>query len=241
MPSFKLPNVITSKDLITWDLFPVKNSTVASTLILLQDLEASDDIINFLLRNIKWTGYYYNDVDNKLKIGYNLKGNQESPGLTEADAFNLWIADFKDKERKFKKQMTLDTLSQSQYDGLLSLFYLTGDFYSVGTDTRKFQLREYIENRKWEYISTALTIAGGNQRPLRQSEGKIIMLADYGLPKARNLIKEQSLQELVKRYPNRFINEKAKAQAEYVYFAETQRFLPNMSESRKRLLANLLK
>ena len=68
MPSFKLPNVITSKDLITWDLFPVKNSTVASTLILLQDLEASDDIINFLLRNIKWTGYCYNDVDNKLKI-----------------------------------------------------------------------------------------------------------------------------------------------------------------------------
>ena len=240
MPTFKLPNIISNNDLISWDLFPVKDAALASTLIPLQNLEASSDIINFILRNIKWTGYCYNGIDNKLKIGYNLQGSEDIQGLTEADAFNLWIADFKDKERKFKKQMTLDSLSQSQYDGLLSLFYFTGDFYSVGTNDRKFQLREFINDKKWEYVSTALTITGGDQRPIRQHEGKIIMLADYGLQKSRDLIKEQGLQELVKRYPDRFINAKAKEQAEYVYFAETKRFLPNMSESRKRLLASLL-
>lgn len=241
MSVITLPNTITSKDLISFDLFPVANAQAATELVPLKNLEASDKILNYAIRHIKWSGYSYTSIDKKTKIGYNLSVETEGDGLTESSAYNLWIDDWKEKERKFKKIFPLDACTQSQYDGLLSLYYFTGEFASVGTEIRKFKLSEYIQNRQWEYVATAMTLAGGKNRVMRQGEAKIIMLADYGIPKDRTLIKEQGLQELVKKYPDRFISDKAKAQAEYVYFAETKRFLPNMSESRKRLLAQLLK
>lgn len=239
MPVFTLPNVITEKDLISFDLFPIMDQDAAQTLVPIKYLEASDKLINFMLRNIKWRGHVYLDSDNQQKIGYNLSKGIESFGLTESDSYDLWIEDFKDKERKFKKVMVLDNLSQSQYDGLLSMYYLTGDYTSVGTDTRKFKLFEDIKSRRWEYVATAMSNSG-KDRVMRQNEAKIIMLADYGVPKDRSLIKEQSLQDIVKRYPDRLLNDQARAQAEYVYYAETGRFLPKTSESRKRILARQL-
>lgn len=241
MPSYVLPNTVSSKDLISFDLFPVKDNSLVSNLIPKQNLEASDNIINFILRNLKWYGYKFLDIDSNTKIGYNQSTSLDSKGMTEESAFNNWIGDFKELERKFKRQLLLDNLSQSQYDSLLSMFYFTGSFISVGTPKRTFDLSEFIKNRQWEYIATAMTLSGGKGRTLRQSEAKIMMLADYGITKDRSLIKQQGLQELVKRYPDRFIDNKAKEQAEYIYFAETKRFLPNMSESRKRLLAQELK
>jgi hypothetical protein len=178
-------------------------------------------------------------VDNREKIGYNLEVGLDSYGLTEADAYRIWIEHFKDVERKFKKVMVLDRLSQSQYDGLLSMYYMTGDYTKVGTDIRKFNLFDDIKNRKWDYVASAMSNSGAD-RIMRQNEAKIIMLADYGVPKDRSLIKEQSLQDIVKRYPSRLLNDTSRAQAEYVYYAETGRFLPKTSDSRKRILARQL-
>jgi hypothetical protein len=239
MPTFTLPNVVTAGDLIAYDLFPVLDRDAVSDVVLIKYLEASDKIINFLLRNIKWRGYVYLDVDNREKIGYNLEVGLDSYGLTEADAYRIWIENFKDVERKFKKVMVLDRLSQSQYDGLLSMYYMTGDYTKVGTDIRKFNLFDDIKNRKWDYVASAMSNSGAD-RIMRQNEAKIIMLADYGVPKDRSLIKEQSLQDIVKRYPSRLLNDTARAQAEYVYYAETGRFLPKTSDSRKRILARQL-
>ena len=135
--------------------------------------------------------------------------------------------------------MPIDTLSQSQYDGLLSLYWFTNDIASVGSEDRKFRIFEFIEEKKWDYVSTAL-ILNGLKRSERQAESKIIMLADYGQYKDRSLIKEQGIQQLVKEYSTFQLTDKQKAQAEYVYYAETSRFLPNLSESRKRSLVNQL-
>ena len=55
-----------------------------------------------------------------------------------------------------------------------------------------------------------------------------------------NSIKEQGIQQLVKEYSTFQLTDKQKAQAEYVYYAETSRFLPNLSESRKRILVKQL-
>lgn len=239
MPTFTLPNVVTAGDLIAYDLFPVLDRDAVDTIVPIKYLEASNKIINFLLRNIKWRGYVYLGVDNREKIGYNLEVGLDSYGLTEADAYRIWIENFKDVERKFKKVMVLDRLSQSQYDGLLSMYYMTGDYTKVGTDIRKFNLFDDIKNRKWDYVASAMSNSGAD-RIMRQNEAKIIMLADYGVPKDRSLIKEQSLQDIVKRYPSRLLNDTARAQAEYVYYAETGRFLPKTSDSRKRILARQL-
>lgn len=240
MGVYKLPNVITKDDLIPFDLFPVADPIAAREIVNIRYLEASTKLINFLLRNIRWKGYQYtNSIDNTTKIGYNLTVGINSDGLTEDAAYTLWITDFKEVERKFKKLFILDSLTQSQYDGLLSMYYLTGEWAKVGTDERKFNLVDDIKNRRWEYVATAMSHSGVN-RITRQDEAKIIMLAEYGIELDRISIKEQSLQDIVKRYPSRLPNDTAREQAEYVYYAETGRFLPNMSESRKRILVRQL-
>ena len=163
----------------------------------------------------------------------------ESDGVTEASAYTNWIERFKDKERRFKKLLPVNSLSQSQYDGLLSLYWFTSSITTVGNDDRQFRIFDFIEEKKWDHVATAM-ILGGQKRVQRQAESKMIMLADYGQYKDRSLIKEQGIQQLVKEYSTFQLTDKQKAQAEYVYYAETSRFLPNLSESRKRLLVKQL-
>lgn len=237
--TFTLPNVITEKEVINYyDLFSVLDNSAANTIVDIKYLEASEKLLNFVIRNTGWWGYK-KTVDSQVKIGYNTNVDVNGKGQTEKDSYNIWIEQFKDCERRFKKLFPLKTLSQSQYDGMLSLYWFTGDFANVGTDERKFYLLDFIKQRKWDYIATSM-VHSGNNRLVRQNEAKIIMLADYGVTKDRVTIKEHSIQQLVKEYPNRMIDDVAKEQAEYVYFAETKRFLPGMSESRKRLLSKQL-
>jgi len=239
MATYTLPNTISKEDLLPFDLFPVADITLAKTLVPIKNLETSPAMMNLMLRNIGWKGYAYKDVDNVTKIGYNLVDGVDSVGLTEATAFDKWIKNFKDAERRFKEIFVLDSLSQSQYDGMVSMYYFTGDWTRVGTEKRTFQLYDYVKNREWEYVATAMTNSGEN-RIQRQLEAKVIMLADYGVAKDRLLIKKQGIQEIANRYPTRMLDDRSRAQAEYVYYAETKRFLPNMAESRQRILSSQL-
>jgi len=239
MATYTLPNTITKEDLLPFDLFPIADNTLARTLVPIRNLETSPAMINLILRNIGWKGYAYLDVDNVIKIGYNLIDGVDGDGLTEEDAFNKWIKVFKDAERRFKEVFILESLSQSQYDGLVSLYYLTGDWTRVGSEQRTFQLYDYVKDREWQYVATAMTNSGIN-RVQRQLEAKVIMLADYGVAKDRSLIKRQGIQEIANKYPTRLLDDRSRTQAEYVYYAETKRFLPNMAESRQRILSSKL-
>lgn len=239
MATYTLPNTITKEDLLPFDLFPIADNTLARTLVPIRNLETSPAMINLILRNIGWKGYAYLDVDNVIKIGYNLVDGVDGEGLTEESAFNKWIKVFKDAERRFKEVFILDSLSQSQYDGLVSLYYLTGDWTRVGSEQRTFQLYDYVKDREWQYVATAMTNSGIN-RVQRQLEAKVIMLADYGVAKDRSLIKRQGIQEIANKYPTRLLDDRSRTQAEYVYYAETKRFLPNMAESRQRILSSKL-
>jgi hypothetical protein len=234
MPSFNLQSTVDSKNLIDFGLFTVLDSTATTTQIPLAQLEASDELINLKIRTAKWLGYSKNSV-----IGYKRTIGLTSDGLTEAEAYTIWIEEFKDKERAFKKQFPLTTLSQSQYDALLGLYADTGSFTTVGNKTRQFQLLDFISDKKWDYVATALTLSGAD-RLSRQAEAKILILADYGTYKNRSHIKEEGIQILVKDYTIGQLTDEQRKQAEYVYYAETKRFLPNMIESRKRLLAKQL-
>lgn len=230
---FKLPNELTINDLVEFDLYTKQSDTMVETLVDLKNLEASEDLKNFVLRQGKWRGYQYGSVGN-YQIGYGTKQKVNDIGLLESEAFNYWIEDFKVKERKLKGIIgNIAQLSQTQYDALVSLYYHTGSIYSVGTSTRTFQIKNYIETKQWQWFASALVLSGF-QRNIRQGEAKIMMLGDYGRTKSRTIIKAEGIQEIRQLYPNRFVNDKAKEQAEYIYYAETKRFLPKMSQSRMR-------
>jgi hypothetical protein len=234
MPSFNLKSVIDSSNLIDYGLFTVIDSSAVNTLIDLKDLEASDKLINIKIRNTKWLGYAKSSV-----IGYKTNTQLTGNGLTESEAYTLWIEIFKDKEKAFKRQFPLEKLSQTQYDAMLGLYFDTGTFHKVGPESRQFNILEHIQDRKWNYVATALTLNTLNRRD-RQPEAKLLMLGDYGPYRDRSYIKEEGLQTMLKEYVSNQLNDIQKKQAEYVYYAETKRFLPNMIESRKRILANLL-
>ena len=240
MADITLPNKLTDKDLVEFELFTVKNSEYVNTQIPLKNLEASDDVLNFMLRQTQWRGYsYIVPGTTTTLIGYGTSENLNSiSGLTESQAYSDWISRVKDSEKKLKRQFPLDKLTQSQYDGLVSLFYSTGSFTSVGSDVRKFQLGNFIKQEEWNYLATAL-INSGTNRARRQAEAKIIMLGDYGIYKDRSLMKESGLQDIRQQYPDGFTTTVSKKQAEVVYYAETGLFLPQLTMSRMRELVKL--
>lgn len=234
MKDIILPAVINESTLVEFDLFPNKDPQLVSTQILLKNLEASAELINFVLRQISWHGFYTGDEIKK--IGYGNTTEVNGKGLTEAEAYSIWLDDFKSKERKFKTILPVKTLSQTQYDALLSLYYHTGTVSYIGSDVRRFDILDYIKEGKWNYVGTAM-VNSGHQRLLRQQEASILMTAYYGRQKSRLEIKEVGIQEMRKQYPT--MNEVQQKQAEYVYYAETRRFLPNMPEIRKRQVVKL--
>ena len=235
-----LPNTISSTQLIETDLFTVLDDTAVNTLVDKTNLEASDSIIQFMSGNTGWLGYKHDTKTGVTRIGYNTKDQQvvQGPGLLETEAYSYWIADVKAKERIFKKNLALDTLSQTQYDALFSLYYRTGDFTKVGSEFRKFDIGPYIRDRAWVYIGTALLLSG-QFRKQTQRESRILLFADYGTLKTRAIIKEEGIQQIRSDYPDRMLDATARAQAEYVYFKETNRFLPNLTQSRKRQIVQL--
>lgn len=238
MPYFSLPHTLTEKDLNNYNLFVVQDSSALNDKINVKYLEASDNILNLNIRNTGWTGYNIS-LDNNITIGYNLTEGTDSQGLTEEHAYSIWIDNWKEKERQFKKLLPLDTISQARYDALLSMYVNTGTFKTVGSEKRKFDIYDYIVNEQWQWVATAMS-KSGIDRFMRQQEAKVMMLADYGQYVSRENIKSQGLQDLVKNYPKLMHDDKSIQQAEYVYFAETKRFLPNMSESRKRIISKQL-
>ena len=239
MPTFVLSNTITEDTLVDYTIFTVKNSDRVNNLQPIKNLEASDELINFIIRTEDYVPYAYLDVDGITKIGYNLSIETNGNGLTEQEAYTIFIDQLKIAERKLKQLLPIDTITQSQYDALLSLYFRTGDFKKVGTDIRKFNIYEFIKERKWNYVATALTNSGNN-RTIRQTEAKILMLGDYGSMKRRHFIKAASLKKLERDYPAKMLTDQIKIQAERVYFVETQRFLPGMTQSRKRFISKQL-
>lgn len=240
MADITLPNTITEKDLIEFDLFTVKNKSYVNDKIILANLEASPECLNFMLRQTYWSGYsYVKPGTNTTVIGYGTTEDVKSiTGLTEEQSYSYWIAGVKETEKKLKRQFPLDKLTQSQYDGLVSLFHSSGSFTEVGSTVRRFQISNFIKQEKWNYIASAM-INSGTDRARRQAEAKIIMLGDYGIFKDRSLIKEAGIQDIRKKYPEDIQSNLAKKQAEVVYYIETGRFLPQLTMSRMRELVRL--
>ena len=220
-----LPNTITPSNLIDYSRWTIDDTAVVETEQELRVLEASSDIINFALRRFEWR-CYKTALDNHTQIGYNTINDKiNGVGLLESEAYSEWLEDFKTTERKFKRLISIKTLSQSQYDALLCLYYFTDDFTKVGTTARTFDLTKWIIDKKCN-------------RLLTQPLATIMMLGDYGSRTERALLRERGLQILRKEYPA-LTDKVARQQAEYIYYAETKRFLPNLTQARKRQIVTI--
>lgn len=234
MKKVVLPTTITEENLVEFELYTPLDRDLVTNKIPLKNLEASTSLIGLSLAQRRWKGYSYNDGADR--IGYGTTRDVDGVGLTEEQSYSDWLEDFKNTERKFKKNVPLAEMTQTQYDALLSMYYNTGTLRFTGTELRQFPIFEYIKQEQWNYVATALVNSGDN-RLLRQTEARIMMLGDYGKIKSRVDIKESGIQDMRKRYTK--LNDLQKRQAEYVYYSETRRFIPNMPEMRKRQIVTL--
>jgi GH24 family phage-related lysozyme (muramidase) len=234
MPNYVVrPTTVTTEMLKDFSLYPVTDKIAITEEKEIRILEASPLLLNFALRQFKWIPYQYTDSEGTKRIGYNTTKHNDGIGLTESQSYSYWLEDFKNKERRFKSLFPLDKMTQAQYDAMVSLHYFTGRFEYVGTNICKYDLRTYINEQKWDYIATAF-IYNGASRMRTQAEAKIMMLGNYGRYTDRSLLKENGIQLIRGNYPNRINDAAAKQQAEYIYYIETRRFLPGLTQSRKR-------
>lgn len=232
MTDFKLDNTISASDLIEFDMFPVADTQLVRQEIPLLNLEASEAAINYALRQSRWRAHAYRE-DDAVRIGYGTTSDVDGLGLTEEQAYSYWIADFKDSERKFKRLVGLDSMPQAAYDALVCLYFLTGSFKQTGSEARRFTIVDYIRNKQWNYVATALVLSN-NKKTQRQREAAILMLADYGKQVSRQSLRARGIQEMRSLYPERLLDDRARRQVEYVYYVETSRFLPKLTQSRQR-------
>jgi len=205
----------------------------------LDNMEASDEILNFNLRRSGWLPYKRRENGTNI-IGYNSVKNLDGDGYTELQSWNDWISDWKTKEKQFKKLFKISELTQSQYDAMLSLYYNTGNFQYIGSEVAKYDIRSYLENGDWDYIATAL-VNNGADRMRTQAEAKVLMLGFYGKYISRSKLLQNGLEVLRKNYPTRIKDAVSKRQAEYIYYVETGDFLPGLSQSRMRQIVEQAK
>lgn len=236
MTDYVLDNSLSEKDLIEFDLFNIMDQESVENEILIKDLETSEPAINYALRQNRWRSHAYN-TSNGIRIGYGTTDSLDGLGLTEDQAYSHWIAGFKNTERTFKKIIGVEKMPQSKYDALVCLYFLTGDIKYTGSAVRKFRILEYIRNKQWDYVATALALSNNNKAQ-RQREASIMMLADYGQQVNRQNLRTRGIQEMRSLYPDRLLDDRSRRQVEYIYYLETGRFLPKLTMSRQRQIVN---
>lgn len=225
---------------IQWEIFQPTNRFKTDFKVLTPSIACSEELIPIVLANSRFRMYRYTDsITNLYKIGYGYGDTSTVYGMTESEAYGEWIAEFKKKESNLQKQLPLPSITASQFDALLSLYFLTGSWRTIEADEGTYDLNSAIKNQQWSLVADM--IANGKvDRNQRQLEAKILMLGDYRTDKTRNWLRNEGVQYTRTTYIRGITDQLAKKQAEIAYYRQTMgAFLPNLTENKKRQISNL--
>jgi hypothetical protein len=225
---------------IQWETFSNVDRFKSDFKVLTPLVQCSDELIPIVLSNSRFRMYRYQDtVTNFYKIGYGY-GNSNTPyGMTESEAYGEWIAEFKKKESSLQKQLPIPSITVSQFDALLSLYFTTGSWRTIESDEGIYDISSAIKNMQWSLVADM--IANGKvNRTQRQLEAKLLMLGDYRTDKSRNWLRNEGIQYTRTTYIRGITDALAKKQAEISYYRQTMgTYLPNLTENKKREISNL--
>lgn len=198
----------------------------------------SEEAKLLILSNNRFRMFRYLDENGIYKIGYGYGNPDKRDGYTEAEAYGDWIKELKRKENILQKQLPLLSLTQSQFDAILSLYFLTGDWKKINGVEGTYDILSAMRNNDWLTIANMLANATDN-REQRLKEARMIILADYYTEKDRTWLRNEGIQYTRTQYVNTIADTLAKRQAEFAYYRQTNgAFLPNMREIRKREIVN---
>ena len=212
-----------------WEDYTVLDEDLYETEIYIDSVFASDTLVLVALNNFKYNGY-----NGK---GYSV--GAATRGITEEEAYNIWIEDFRRKERNLIRQLKsfgLNEMSQSVFDGLLLYYLLAENFTIVYAMEGQYNLRDHIANKNWDTVAgMILRDHASRQNSIRAAT--ILRLADYGNPKTRGWLRANGIFEMRASNQIGLLSGDQLARARFSYYAETLEFLPLTPNSIKRDIA----
>lgn len=207
-----------------WDVnFPIEKALI----------QASFGITEMILANHRYRMYRYLDETNRFKIGYGYGNPDVRYGYTEEEAFAAFMKELKKKERDLQSQLPLATISQTNFDALLSLYFQTGKWRTVDSNEGTYDLYNTILTERWT-LAADMIANGKTDRQMRFAEARVMKLADYGSSRDRFWLRTDGIYDARNAYKAGISDPVARRQAEYAYYRTTGGFLPNMPELKKR-------
>ena len=216
---------------VVWDDFVVQDKTVYDTQLDIANVTSSETVELTALNFHRYNGYS--------GVGYG-ESNFDR-GITEQEAYDDWILTWNREQSKFKKQLIglgLNSVSQSMYDSLVMLHWVTGKFLNVQADEGIYDTRDAIVRKDTDLLANMITRSQVNRSKCRIA-ANIVRLVDYGPSKNRAWIRQNGIYSMRRNNEVGLLDEQQLQRARFAYFAETGNYLPYTPEGRKREISKL--
>jgi len=169
----------------------------------------------------------------KLVTGYGYTNPSENTGPTESEAYTHWRKAVFAKQKSLIVQLPVKTISQAQFDALLSLYFSTGSWRTVQGTEGLYNIERAIKGNQWKLVADM--IANGSQDSSRRlKEARALVLADYYTSQNRIWMLREARGHTVTEYTRGLLDTTQVKQVEVAYYREYDTFLPNMTEGRKQ-------
>lgn len=229
---------------IQWDTFTVRDNFRVGLDVGIRVLQTSAEMIELILaNNFDYRMYrYYSTDEETYKIGYGY-GNSDLPyGMTEDEAYGEWIKEFKKREDQLARQLPVNFLSQSRFDALMSLYFLTGKWRTIPSTTvpGSYDILGAIKLGNWEAVANMISDCSIDRKQ-RLTEARVMMLGDYSSQKTRRSVRIDGIQYARSQYAGGLITDSfTRKQAEFAYYRQTGGgYLPNTPMLRKMQIKKL--
>lgn len=232
--------IVDSKYRIPWQDFRVKNLYYTQSTNPPYIMQASEEIIPVILNNFRYRMYkYFDEPSNQFKIGYGYGNPNDQKGMTEPEAYSLWISELRKKQVLLRNQIPFLYVTQSQFDALLSLYFQTGSWRIVQSREGTYDLLSAIKENSWQ--AAADMIANGSvKRDARMREARVMMLGDYSVERTRTNLRREGIEYTRTQYIQGIDDSFTRRQAQIAYFRQTNgAWLPNMSQAEKSVVVNM--
>lgn len=212
---------------INWDGFRVKDASSTETEIDMTILFASDKLILTALNLSKYSGY----------SGKGYGEGVATRGVTEQEAYDIWLNVFHTEQRVMKKKlegMGILTLPQSVYDGLMLFYWATREITHVTALEGTYNTRDFLIKKDYHTLASMIARYQHN-RQICIRAATVMMLADYGRLKTRQVLRRNGINEMRRRDTHfLLLDDDQVKRARFAYYAETKTFLHTTPDSVKR-------
>ena len=161
-------------------------------------------------------------------------------GITEQEAYDLWLESYNNEEKLAKKQLIangITEISRTGYDGIILYHWATRNIFGVKIGDVEYKILPNLKIGNLEGVANMIINSNKNKEQCRKI-ATIMRLADYGNPKNRAWNRAKGV------FAMRNINEKGTLstdqirRARFSYYAETGNFLPFTPEGLKRQIVS---